>query len=196
MALTEGVFVCRPLSPPSLRPPEVLDMQPDRAHSSPSEIAAGPFSSRSANSQSAGSQAAQRKQQDPNVSSSEPEGTLLRHEGSSSTLQDSSRRHKLPPGSSTGPRDGTAGSTLTAGVGPKQGSTLGANVAAAFEPGYREGSAAQPAPWPHEGTPNGTTLPALSRVSRSQQLPHDLHREGVWPEAAPVKDAGYLSQLI
>ena len=155
-ALTSLVYWCRPLSPPSLQPTKAFDTQPDRAHSSPSEIPVTPFSSGMASTQSADSQS---RTQEATVGSVGPESSLLGHAGSSSALSEPSGMGKPPPA-------GTSGITsLPALQSSQQGSVSGENTGAAYESGYREGSNAQPAPWPHDDLSNGSAVSDAGQVS-------------------------------
>lgn len=163
---------CRPLSPPALRPLKAFDTQPDRAHSSPSEIPVTPSSLGITSMQAARSQAAQSKGQDSNFGSIEPDSGLLRHAGSSSALPEPSGVRKLPPES------GASGSrALQAGINSELGSIPGEKSSTAYKPGYREGSNAQPAPWPHDVGSDGNPVAAARQVSRAHRLQHELHRK-------------------
>ena len=168
------MYGCRPLSPPALRPTKAFDAQPDRAHSSPSEIPVTPFSTGNAGEQTAGSRAAQSKVQGTNVGSMEPESSLPRHAGSDSALSE-------PPLGSTSPgTSGAADSALEADIDLKQRSTSGGSFGAAYEPGYRERSNAQPAPWQQNELSNGTAVPVVHQVSEAQWVQRELPRKHAW----------------
>ena len=169
---------CRPLSPPGLRPSKAVDAQPDRAHSSASEIPVAPLSPGQTSMQPAESQAAQSKVQGTNAGSIEPDSSLLMHTGSSSALSEPSGVRKLPPAGRGGSEGSAAGSrALQAGIDSGSGSIPGEKSGAAYEPGYREGSNAQPAPWPHDAVVDGSAVSAVRQVRRAQQLQHELHRK-------------------
>ena len=166
------VLMRRPLSPPSFRPAKAAYVEADRAHTSPSEIPVASVSAAAAGAQPEAATVLHSK--------AEAETTRLdngsvskKHSSSMPSDGPGALKPSQPASSDSVPEAASSGRVLCSNYdgGDNQ------HDRPAYEPGYREGSSAQPEPWPPDEPFNGR-VSSRQPPQSSQQVsshPSSLH---------------------